>query len=100
MAFVDYERIKKFKERSDLNYVDKNELDTACFAHDAAYANSKDSAKRTVSGKILKGRVYEIALNPKYDGCQRAFATMMSKFFDKNIGSGLQMKSRLAADLV
>ena len=28
MAFMDYERIKKFKERSDLNYVDKNELDT------------------------------------------------------------------------
>ena len=90
MAFMDYERIKKFKERSDLNYVDKNELDTVCFAHDAAYANNKDSAKRTVSDKILKGRVFEIAPNPKHDGCQRAFTRIMSKFFDKNMGSGVR----------
>ena len=90
MAFMDYERIKKFKERSDLNYVDKNELDAVCFAHDAAYANNKDSAERTVSDKILKGRVYKIAPNPKYDGCQRVFARIMSKFFDKNMGSGVR----------
>ena len=33
----------------DLKYIYKNELDKACFAHDAAYSNSKDLAERTVS---------------------------------------------------
>ena len=28
------EKITKFKETDDLNYIDKNELDKACFAHD------------------------------------------------------------------
>ena len=41
-------RIQKFKETSDTNYIYKNELDKACFAHDAAYSNSKDLTKRTV----------------------------------------------------
>ena len=36
-----------------------------CFAHDAAYANSKDLAKKNV--KILKDRTNETALNPKHD---------------------------------
>ena len=31
------ERIQKFKETGDTNYVFKNELDKACFVHDAAY---------------------------------------------------------------
>ena len=28
-------------------------LDKVCFAHDAAYSESKDLAKRTISDKIL-----------------------------------------------
>ena len=28
----------------------------------------KDLAKRTISDKILKGKAYKIALNPKHDG--------------------------------
>ena len=59
------ERIQKWKETGNLNY--KNELDKARFAHDAAYADSKDLAKRTVLDKVLKVRAYEIALTPKYD---------------------------------
>ena len=43
------ESIWKFKETGDLNYIYKNELDKPCFAHDAAYADNKDLAKRTVS---------------------------------------------------
>ena len=45
-----------------------------CFAHDAAYANSKYLAKKTVSVKILKDRANEIALNPKHDWYQRGLA--------------------------
>ena len=38
---------------------------------------------RTVSGKVLKDRAYEIALNPEYDGYQRGLTSMVYKFFDK-----------------
>ena len=73
------ERIQKFKETGYLNYIYKNELEAACFAHDAVYANSKDLAKRTVSDKILKDIAYEIAINPKYDRYQRGLASMLYK---------------------
>ena len=61
------ERIQKFRETGYLKHLYKNELDKACFAHDAAYSDSKYLAKRNVSGKILKDRPYEIARNCKYD---------------------------------
>ena len=62
------ERIKKFRETGDLNYIHKNTLDEAYFAHDAAYSDGKNLAKRTISKKILKDRAFEIAINHKYDG--------------------------------
>ena len=39
------ERIQKFKERGDTNYIYKNELDKACFQHDMAYGDFKDLKK-------------------------------------------------------
>ena len=42
------ERIQKFKEKHDSNYIYKNKLDKACFSHDVAYADSKDLAARIV----------------------------------------------------
>ena len=36
------ERIQKFKETGDTNYIYKNELDKACFQHDMAYGDFKD----------------------------------------------------------
>ena len=40
------ERIPKFKETGDTNYIYKNELDKACFQHDMAYGDFKDLKKR------------------------------------------------------
>ena len=74
------ERIQKFRETVNLKYLYRNELGKACFAHDAAYSDSKHLAKRTVSDKILKDRAYEIARNRRYDGYQRALASMTYKF--------------------
>ena len=48
------ERIQIFRETGSLKNLCGNELDKACFAHDAAYSNSKDLAKKTISDKILK----------------------------------------------
>ena len=90
------ERIQKFRETGNLKDLYKNKLDKACFAHDAAYSDSKDLAKRTISDKILKDRAYEIARNRNYDGYQRALASMVSKFFDEKTGSGRSVNEQLA----
>ena len=83
------QRIQKFKETGDKNYIYKNELDKACFAHDAAYSDSKDLTKRTVADRILRNRAFNIAKDKKYDGYQRGLASMVYKYFDKkSAGSG------------
>ena len=48
------QRIQKFKETGDTNYIYKNELDKACFGQDTACSDSKDLAKRTVADKNFK----------------------------------------------
>ena len=65
----------------------KNELDKACFVHDAAYSDSKDLTRRTVADKILKNKAFDIAKDPKYDGYQRGLASMVYKFFDSKVAS-------------
>ena len=77
------QRIQKFKKTGDANYIYKNELDKACFAHDAAYCDSKDLTKRTVPDKILTNRAFNIFKGQKYDAYQRELASMVYKFFDK-----------------
>ena len=60
-SFTKYrERIKRFRETGNLKLLKRNQLDRACFAHNAAYSNSKDIAKRTISDKTLKVRADEI----------------------------------------
>ena len=49
-----YSACGPFREISNLKHIYKNELDKTCFAHDAAYSDSKDLAERTISDKILK----------------------------------------------
>ena len=86
-SFTKYKRrIQKFKETGDTNYVYKNELDKACFAHDAAYSDSKDLTKKTIVDKILKNKAFNISKDPKYDGYQRGLASMVYRFFDKKSG--------------
>ena len=46
------ERIQKFKETGNTNYIYKNELDQFCFQHDIAYVDFEDSARRTTSDKF------------------------------------------------
>ena len=81
------QRIQKFRETGDTNYIYKNELDKACFVHDTAYSDSKDLTKRTVADKILKNRLFDIANDPKYDGYQRGLASMVYRFFDSKVAS-------------
>ena len=92
------ERIQNFKETGDANYVNKNELDKACFQHDMAYGGFKDLAKRTASDKVLRDKAFNIAKNPKYDGYQRALASMVYNFFAKmSGGSGVNTHANKSA---
>ena len=93
------ERIKKFRETCNLKHLYKNELEKTCFVHDAAYSNSKDLTKRTISDKILKDRAYEIARNHGYDGYQRPLASIVYKFCDKKTRSEISVHEQLAKEL-
>ena len=84
------ERIEKFMQTGNTDFIYRNELDKACFQHDMAYDKSKDVAKRTQSDKVLRDKVFKIASDPKCDGYQRRLASMVYKFFDKKYsGSGI-----------
>ena len=48
------ERIQKFRETGNLKHLYRNQLDKACYAHDAVYSDSKDLAKKTNSEKVFK----------------------------------------------
>ena len=77
------ERIEKFMQTGNTDFIYRNELDKACFQHNMAYGKSKDLAKRTQSDKVLRDKAFKIASDPKYDGYQRGLASMVYKFFDK-----------------
>ena len=83
------ERIGKFMQTGNTDFIYKNELDKACFQHDMAYGKAKDLV-RTQSDKVLRDKAFKIASDPKYDGYQRGLASMVYKFFDKKSkGSGI-----------
>ena len=93
------QRIPKFREIGNLKYMYKDELDIACFAHDAKHSDNKDLVKRIISDKVLKDRAHEIAINPKYDGYKRRLASMVHKFFDKKPGSGASVNEEPVQEL-
>ena len=78
------ERTQKFKETGDTNYIYKNELDKDCFQHDMAYGDFKDLKRRKASNKILRDKPFNIAKNPKYDGCQKDLLLWFIKFLIKS----------------
>ena len=45
------ERIEKFMQTGNTDFIYRNELDKACFRHDMAYGELKDLTKRTQSDK-------------------------------------------------
>ena len=71
------ERIEKFMQIGNTDFIYKNGLDKACFERHMAYGKSKDLAKRTESDKVLRDKTSEITSDPKYDGYQRGLALMV-----------------------
>ena len=90
------ERIGKFMQIGNTDFIYKNELAQACFQHDMVYGKSKDLTKRTQSDKVLRDKAFKFATDPKYDGYQRGLASLVYNFFDikpallnKSSGSGI-----------
>ena len=86
----------------------RNELDKACFKHDATYAKYKDVENRLISDQKLRNSAYDIASNPVYDGYQRGLASMVYNFFDSKVapldkktmsGKGIKNNKILAEEL-
>ena len=103
-SFEQTKRIRSWSKsnsanRIGINHIYKNELDKPYFVNDAAYSDSKDLAKRTISDKIFKERAYKIVLNPKHDGHQRELACMVYKFSEKKTGSGASVNEEVAQTL-
>ena len=70
------ERIQKFKETGDSQYIYQKKLDKACFQHDMAYGDFTDLTRRTASDKILRGKSFTIAKNLKHDRYQHGLASV------------------------
>ena len=78
------ERIQKFEETGDSRYIYQNELDKACFQHGMGYGFFKDlttTADSDKIDKILRGKKFNIAKNPKYVGYQTGLTSMVHNFF-------------------
>ena len=55
------ERIQKFKETGDSQYIYQTELAKACFQHDMVYGDFKDLTRRTAADKIFRDKAFHIA---------------------------------------
>ena len=65
------ERIEKFMQTGNRDFIYRNELDKACFQRDMDYSKSKDLTTRTQSHEVLRDKAFKIASDPKYGGYQR-----------------------------
>ena len=65
-----------------------------------AYGYLKDLAKRTASDKVLRDKALNIAKYPKYDGCQRGLASMVTKLLKGGgVNIPLESNEELAREL-
>ena len=102
------ERIKELERTGDTRLLYRNELDKACFKHDAAYAKYKDVENRLISDQKLRNSAFDIASNPKHDGYQRDLASMVYKCLTRKLlhstmsgmsGKGIKNNKILAEEL-
>ena len=92
------ERVEKFMQTGNTDFIYQNEPDKASFQHDMAYGKSKALAKRTQSDKSSRDKAFKIAIDPKYDCYQRGLASMVYKFLDESgvvAESSYQLKNEL-----
>ena len=60
-----------------------------------AYGDFKDLAGRTAGDKVLRDKAFSIAKDPRYDGYQCGFASMVYNFFDRKSAGGGGVKNEI-----
>ena len=93
------ERIEKFMQTGNTDFIYRNELDKACFQHGMAYGKSEDLTKRPQSDKVLRDKAFKIARHPKHDGYQRGLASMAYKFFKSLVGVVLLLDQNISFEM-
>ena len=84
------ERIKKFKETGDTNYIYKKHLLKLDFNMIWLMKILKILQVRAASDKVLRDKAFNNAKISRYDGYQRELASIIYRFFDKKSkGSGV-----------
>ena len=78
-------KYKNFKKMDGSMYIYPNELDKSCFQHEMAYTYFQYLATKTAFDKVLLDKAPEIVSNPKHDKYQHELASMVCKFFIKNL---------------
>ena len=53
------------------------------------YRDFEDLPRRTFSEKVLRDKAFNIARDPKYNGCQRSLASMVYKILIKRLLVGV-----------
>ena len=82
------ERIQKFMQTGNTNYIHKNDLDKACFQRDMACGKYKDLADRTESDKVLKDKalilkLLKLLVIQKMMDIKNDWLQWFTSFFDK-----------------
>ena len=85
-------RIERYLQTGDTDHIFKNELDKACFYHDAGYSAHKSVEKRHLADKKLMDECVRIANDQSLDGYQRSLAAAIYRFFEKKIQTGQGLK--------
>ena len=63
------------------------------------YGYFKDLKRRTTSDKVSRDKEFNIAKNPKQDGCQRGLASMVYNFFDKKSAGSQETNNEIKQNL-
>ena len=61
------ERIEKFMQTGNTDFIHKNEVDKTSFQHDMAYDKTKHLTKRTQSDNFLRDKTFKVVSDSKYD---------------------------------
>ena len=59
------------------------------------YGDFKGLPRKTASDKVLRDEALNIAKNPKYDGCEKGFVSMVNNFFDRKSSGRTVLKVKL-----
>ena len=91
------------KETVDSRFINRNELNKACFRHDMAYGDFGNLARRTSSDNVLRNNEFNIAKNPNMTDIKEVsliwFTRFLIKIFSRSGVNEIKQNEQLAEEL-